>query len=135
MPGYAKAESLWTKEYQVAQAEGQKLQATLDSAMANYQQAQPMLSPSQRTTRERLLSGQRDSLEGKLQVLQERVQNRQQELIAPMQQRLTAVIDGVRAEGNYWMILDYTGQGSGVVSYDKSLDISDRVARRLQQSN
>jgi Skp family chaperone for outer membrane proteins len=135
MPGYAKAESLWTKEYQAAQQEGQKLQATLDSAIATYQQAQAMLSPSQRTTRERVLGAQRDSLEGKLQALQEKVQSRQQELMAPMQQRLTAVIDGMRAEGNYWLILDYTGQGSGIISYDKSLDISDRVARRLLQSN
>lgn len=135
MPGYAKAESLWTKEYQTAQSEGQKLQSALDSAFATYQQAQPMLSPSQRTTRERVLGAQRDSLEGKLQALQDRVQSRQQDLLSPIQQRLTAVIDGVRAEGNYWMILDYTGQGTGIISYDKSLDISDRVARRLQQSN
>ena len=135
MPGYAKAESLWTKEYEAAQIEGRKLQATLDSAIATYQQSQAMLSPSQRTTREKALSVQQDSLNAKLQVLQERVQNRQQELIAPMQQRLTAVIDGMRAEGNYWMILDYTGQGTGIISYDKSLDISDRVARRLQTSN
>lgn len=135
MPGYQKAESLWTREYESAQIEGRKLQATMDSALANYQQAQPMLAPSQRTTRERVLTAQRDSLEGKLQALQDKVQNRQQELIAPMQQRLTAVIDGIRAEGNYWLILDYTGQGSGIISYDKSLDISDRVARRLQQSN
>jgi outer membrane protein len=135
MPGYAKAESLWTKEFQTAQGEGQKLQVTLDSAVANYRQAQAMLSPSQRSTREKSLAAQEDSLQAKLQGLQERVQGRQQELIAPMQQRLTAVIEGIRAEGNYWVILDYTGQGSGIISYDKSLDISDRVARRLQQSN
>lgn len=135
MPGYAKAESLWTKEYKAAQDEGQKLQTTLDSAVATYQQSQAMLSPSQRTTREKALTIQQDSLNAKLQGLQEKVQNRQQELIAPMQQRLTAVIDGMRAEGNYWMILDYTGPGTGIISYDKSLDISDRVARRLQQSN
>ena len=135
MPGYAKAESLWTKEYEAAQVEGRKLQATLDSAVATYRQAQAMLSPSQRTTREKSLAAQQDSLETKLQGLQDRVQNRQQELLVPMQQRLTAVIDGIRAEGNYWVILDYTGQGTGIISYDKSLDISDRVARRLQQSN
>lgn len=135
MPGYAKAESLWTKDYEAAQIEGRKLQAVMDSALANYRQAQAMLSPSQRTIREKALSTQNDSLEAKLQGLQDRVQGRQQELIAPMQQRLTAIIDGIRAEGNYWMILDYTGQGTGIISYDKSLDISDRVARRLSQSN
>ena len=84
MPGYQKAESLWTKEYESAQIEGRKLQATMDSALATYQQAQPMLSPSQRTTRERVLTAQRDSLEGKLQALQEKVQSRQQENTLPI---------------------------------------------------
>lgn len=137
MPGYAKAESTYTKEYQAAQGEAQKLQAVMDSAIASYQQSQAMLSPSARTAREKVLSAQNDSMQAKVQVLQERVQARERELLAPMQQRLTAIIDGIRAEGNYWLIID-TGNpavGQLIVSYDKSLDITDRVARRLLQSN
>lgn len=137
MAGYAKAESTYTKELQSAQAEAQRLQAVLDSAVSTYQQSQAMMSPSARTAREKVLSAQRDSLEGKLQALQERVGSRERELLAPMQQRLTAIIEGIRAEGNYAMVIDMGNPAVTqlIVAYDKALDITERVARRLLQSN
>jgi outer membrane protein len=137
MPGYAKAESLYTKELQVAQAEGQKLQASWDSTLAAFQQSQAMMSPSARTTRERALSAQNDSLQAKLQALQERVGNKERELLQPMQTRLTAIIDGIRAEGNYSLVIDMGNPAAAglIVSYDKALDITVLVARRLTQSN
>ena len=106
MAGYAKAESTYTRELQSAQSEAQRLQAAMDSAVSTYQQSQAMLSPSARTAREKVLSAQRDSLEGKLQALQERVGTKERELLAPMQQRLTAIIEGIRAEGNFAMVID-----------------------------
>ncbi len=137
MAGWAKAESTYTKELQTATAEAQKLQAVMDSALSTYQQSQAMMSPSARTAREKALTAQRDSLEGKLQKLQERVGSRERELLSPMQQRLTAIIEGMRAEGNYAMVIDLGNPAVGqlIVSYDKALDITDRVARRLLQSN
>jgi outer membrane protein len=137
MTGYAKAESTYTKELQTAQSEAQKLQAVLDSAVSTYQQSQAMMSPSARTAREKVLAAQRDSLEGKLQALQEKVGARERELLEPMQRRLTAIIDGIRAEGNYAMVIDLGNPAVTqlIVSYDKALDITDRVARRLLQSN
>lgn len=137
MAGYAKAESTYTKELSVATAEAGKLQAVMDSALSTYQQSQAMMSPSARTAREKALTTQRDSLEVKLQKLQERVGIRERELLQPMQQRLTAIIDGVRAEGNYAMVIDLGNPAVAqlIISYDKSLDITDRVARRLLQSN
>jgi Skp family chaperone for outer membrane proteins len=84
-----------------------------------------------------VLSAQRDSLEGKLQSLQERVGSRERELLAPMQQRLTAIIEGIRAEGNFAMVIDMGNPAVTqlIVAYDKALDITERVARRLLQSN
>ena len=136
MPGYAKAESTWTKELQAAQVEGQKMQAAFDSTVAVYQQSSAMLSPSAKTTREKALNAQNDSLQAKLQSLQDRVQGRERELLAPMQTRLAAIIDGVRAEGNYALIIDLGNPNSqNIVSYDKALDITDRVLRRLPPSD
>ena len=45
-----------------------------------------------------------------------------------------AVLDGVRAEGNYVMIIDI-GTASSIISYDKSLDLTVKVAQRLAQTN
>lgn len=137
MPGYARAESLYTKEGQAASGEAQKLQAAWDSTVAAYQQSQAMLSPSARTTRERALGAQNDSLQAKLQALQERVGNKERELLQPMQTRLSAIIDGIRAEGNYSVVFDMGNPAAAglIVSYDKALDITVLVARRLSQSN
>ncbi len=137
MPGYAKAESLYTKDLAAAQSDGQKLQAAWDSTVAAYQQSQAMLSPSARTAREKALSVQNDSLQARLQALQERVGGRERELLQPMQTRLSSIIEGVRAEGNFWLVIDLGNPqiGGFIVAYDKSLDITERVARRLLQSN
>jgi len=96
-----------------------------------------MMSPSARTTRERALSAQNDSLQAKLQGLQDRIGNRERELLQPMQTRLSAIIDGVRAEGNYSVVIDLGNPGAAslFVSFDKALDITALVARRLTQSN
>jgi len=134
MPGFAKAESTWTKEAELAKAEAQRLQAGFDSAVAQYQQSQAMLSPSARSTREKQLQAQSDSLQAKIQGINDRVGQRERELLQPMQDRLKAILDGFRAEGNYAMIIDI-GSASSIVSYDKSLDITVKVAQRLAQSN
>ena len=136
MPGYAKAESTWTKEAQTAQAEGQRLKAAFDSTVETYRQSSAMMSATARTAREKVLGAQQDSLQAKLQTLQERVDSKERELLTPMQTRLQAIIDGIRAEGNYALVIDLDNQlSANIVSYDKSLDITDRVMRRVLQSN
>jgi outer membrane protein len=137
MPGYARAESLWTREAKTAEQEAQKLRAPFDSAVAAFQQSSAMMTPTNRTARERQLRAQQDSLQQRLQALEQRVDAKERELLTPMQQRLSAVIEGIRAESNFWFVIDLGNQASSavIVSYDKSLDITDRVLRRLQQSS
>jgi outer membrane protein len=136
MPGYAKAESTYAKEAQLAQGEADRMQAAWDSTIAAYRQSSAMLSASAKTAREKVLQAQGDSLQGKLQKIRERVEARERELLTPMQTRLQAIIDGIRAEGNFAAVVDLDNPYSqNIVSYDKSLDITDRVVRRLQQSD
>ncbi len=135
MPGYAAAESLFAKEAEAAQGEAQKIRAAFDSAVANYQQSQAMMTASTRTAREKALAAQQDTVQAKLQAIQNRVGLRERELLTPMQDRLRSIIDGFRAEGNYAFIIDLASEASSnIVSYDKSLDITLRVAQRLAQT-
>lgn len=132
MPGYAQAESTFAKEATAAESEAQKLQSQWDSTVAQFQQSQAMMTPSNRTARERQLSAQADSLQAKLQAIQSRIRAKESELLNPIQERLRAVIDGIRAEGNYALIIDLGSQtAAGIIAYDKSLDITMRVAQRL----
>ena len=72
----------------------------------------------------------------KLQLLQSRVGARERELLGPLQERLRAIIEGIRAEGNYALIIDVGSEASAnIVSYDRSLDITVKVAQRLAQAN
>ena len=135
MPGYAKAESTYVKEGEATQSELRKLQAQLDSALAQFQQQEPMLSASTRATRRKELETKNEQLQTRARDLQQKLALKERELLQPMQERLTAIIEGIRAESNYAMIIDLGAQGLGIVTYDKSLDITPRVVQRLRQSN
>jgi outer membrane protein len=135
MPGYAKAESTYVKEGEATQAELRKLQAQLDSALTQFQQQEPMLSASNRATRRKELETKNEQLQTRARDLQQKLALKERELLQPMQDRLTAIIEGIRAESNYAMIIDLGSQGLGIVTYDKSLDITPRVVQRLRQTN
>lgn len=134
MPGWAQAESLFVKERDVAGQELQTLQVALDSAAALFQQQSPMLSPTNRTTRQRELQQQQERLQTRYDEIQQAMGRREQELLSPMQERLTAIIDGIRAEGTYAVIFDIGAQSGLVISMDRSLDITARVLQRIAQS-
>ena len=134
MPGYQAAESSFAKEGEAAQKEAQRVRAPFDSAVATYQASQAMMTPSNRTAREKQLAAQQDSVQARLQAIQNRLAGKERELLQPMQERLKSIIDGIRAEGNYAMIIDLGSEAStNIISYDKALDITLRVAQRLAQ--
>ena len=132
MPGYAAAESTFTKEIEAGRAEAGKLQAAMDSAVAEFEQQQQMLSPSNRAAKRKELETKGQQAQQKQAEIQQRLAQRERDLLQPMQERLTAVIEGIRAEGNYAMIIDLGAQNNGIITYDKTLDITARVAQRLR---
>ena len=60
------------------------------------------------------------------------MQARQAELVKPIMQRVQTVIEAIRAEDGYAVILDVGSQVSVVVAADKKLDLTDRVLARLK---
>ena len=131
-PGYASAESTFTKELATYRIEVQKLQATLDSAASDFEQKSVMLSPTQRAAKRKDLQGQQEQLEKRTQELQTRAATRERELLDPIQSKVNSVIEGVRASGNYAMIFDVSAPNSGIVTADKSLDLTDKVIQQLK---
>jgi outer membrane protein len=131
-PGYAQAESTFTKELQTYRGEVQKLQATLDSAASDFEQQSVMLSPTQRAAKRKDLQGQQQKVEQRTQELQQRAASRERELLDPIQSKVNSVIEGLRAAGNYAMIFDVSAPNSGIVTADKSLDLTDKVIQQLK---
>ncbi|MGH7516807.1 MAG: OmpH family outer membrane protein [Gemmatimonadales bacterium] len=133
-PGYAKAESTFAKELEGFRTEVQKLQAGLDSAAQDFEQQSVALSPTSRQTKRKELEAQQEKLQQRTQELQQRAATRERELLEPIQQRINSVIEGIRAAGGYAIIFDVSAPGNGIVTGDKSLDLTQRVLTQLQAS-
>jgi outer membrane protein len=131
-PGYVKAESTFTKELEGYRVEVQKLQATLDSAASDFDQQSVMLSPTQRAAKRKDLQAQQQKLEQRTQELQQRAATRERELLDPIQSKVNSVIEGVRAAGNYAVIFDVSAPNNGIVTADKSIDLTQRVIQQLK---
>jgi outer membrane protein len=131
-PGYVKAESTFTKELANYRVEVQKLQASLDSAASDFDQQSVMLSPTQRAAKRKDLQAQQQKLEQRTQELQKQAATRERELLDPIQSKVNSVIEGVRAAGNYAMIFDVSAPNNGIVTADKTLDLTQRVIQQLK---
>ncbi|MGH7519982.1 MAG: OmpH family outer membrane protein [Gemmatimonadales bacterium] len=133
-PGYARAESLYLKEVDAFRTEVQKLQQQLDSAVQAFDQAALVLSPAARQTKQRDLQTMQQRMEQRTNELQDRARQREQELLQPIQARVNSVIQGIRAELNYALILDADAAGGLIAAADPALNITARVLQRLSQA-
>jgi len=133
-PGYSAAESTFNREVQGFRDEVQKLQQQLDSAVRAFDQQSIALSPTAKQAKQKELQQLQQRFEQRSNDLQSRAQQREQELLQPIQARVNAVIQGLRAEGNYTIIFDADAPGNNIVAADPALDITSKVLDRLKQS-
>jgi outer membrane protein len=131
-PGYAKAESTYTKEVEGFQNQIRKLQAGLDSSANAFEQQSVMLSPTQRQAKRKDLEAQQQKVEQQARELRQKVAQRERELLEPIQSKINAVIEGLRAAGNYAVIFDVSAPNSPIVTADRSLDLTDKVVQQLK---
>lgn len=131
-PGYESADSTLAAERAGFQQEANSLQGQLDSAMAAFDQQQLVLSPQAREEKVTELRALNDRIQSRMQELQNQDLERQRELVAPLEQRIQAVIDGIRAERNLSIVFDVANPNSTIISADPSLDLTPLVVSRLQ---
>ncbi len=133
-PGYAAAESLYLKEVEGYRTEVQKLQQRLDSSVQALDQQAIALSPAARAAKQKDLQAMQQRMEQRTNELQDKARQREQELLSPLQARVNSVIQGLRAELNYSLILDADAAGGLIAASDPALNITARVLQRLQQA-
>jgi len=133
-PGYAAAESTFAKEFKAMQDEVEKLQRQLDSAVSLYQQQEIALSPSAKKSKRDELTGMQGRLEQRRTELSNKSQQRERELVGPIEDRVKGVIEGVRAERNVGILFDVSAQGNNIVAADRTLDLTQLVIQRLKGS-
>lgn len=113
-----------------ADSELQLLGRGLQAAFDEYQQQAMTMTPEARQAREAELQNQQRALQSREQELNLQFQERQAELLQPVMERVTAVIEEIRVEGSYALILDSASQA--ILAGDPALDLTQEVLTRLQ---
>jgi outer membrane protein len=112
------------------QAELTQLGEEGNQLVQQYQQQQAMLSEEARANREEEIRLKQEEYNQRLQQLDQQAAARRAELLQPVMDRINQVIEQVRAEGGYALILDVTGPS--VVASDPALDLTQQIIERLK---
>lgn len=131
-PGYTAANAALQKEIEGFRAQVEKLNARLDSAVAALSQNSVMLSNTVKQAETRKLQAMKDSIDIKTNEVQQQASQRRDDLLKPYEDRVQAVLDGLRAGGNYCYIFDVSAPGNAILSADKSLDLTQKAIDQLK---
>jgi outer membrane protein len=134
VPGYAAAESTLNDEIASFRQEVEQMQVRLDSTVRAYDQQQIALSPSARTAKQQEIRETQQRLQQRYAELQTRASERERELVAPLEERVKGIIEGIRAERNLAFVFDVGAPGNNIVAADRTLDLTPLVIQRLQSA-
>lgn len=133
-PGYEEAADSFETISANAQGELTGLQTSYDSAVTAFQQTQVVLTPTARQEKQAELEQLGQRFEGRAQEIRNQLMQHERRLLAPLEERVQAVIEGIRAERNIAMIFDVSTQPNAIISADTNLDITGIVIQRLTGS-
>ncbi len=128
-PGAAEAARTFERELADMRTQLQEQAAVVDSMLQDYQRQEVLLSPQAKETKQQEILNLRNQLQQQQGEMDSQAQQRQQELLGPILEQVGAVIETLRAENNYSIVLDASKEG--LVAADTTLDITDTVLARL----
>jgi outer membrane protein len=131
-PGRAAAEATLTKEGEGYRAQVTKMQDSINALLAKYQKDEPTLSATAKDTRQKAIQSMETDFQAAQLKFQQLFAARQTEVMAPITDAVKKVLDDIRVEDGFTMILSNDPQTTNVVSFDKNMDITDRVVSRLR---
>jgi outer membrane protein len=131
-PGAREAQTTLEREMGELRTQVQQMEQTLDSMMTVYDQRQVMLSPEAKREMQDEIRARQREFQGRAQQMEQQASERQAELLQPIMARVQQVIDALRVERGYALVLD-AAEG-GLISADPTLDITQEVLSRLRSS-
>jgi len=132
-PGYQDALNNFQQEFSPVEGELQGMAAARDSMIQDFERQAALLSPTARGEKEMEIRQLQQQLTTRAEELQVRMGERERELLAPLEERVQVVIDGIRAERNLSVVFDLT-RTQGIVAADQTVDLTALVIQRLQGS-
>lgn len=131
-PGRAEAEAQFDKEVVAYRAQLQRMSDSAAALEAAFERDAPGLDTASRTRRSNAVRDKEAEFQSRARMLDSTMQTRQAELVRPIMEQVQKVIEAIRAEEGYSMILDVGAQTSVIVAADKKLDLTDKVLARLK---
>lgn len=130
-PGRVAAESTYNKELVAFQKQQQTWSDSLRKQYEAYQKAEPTLTPAKKASEQERIQKLQQDLANLNTLGEQKMQQREREVLAPLMEVVRNTIDEIRSEGGYAMI--FSGdENSPIVSADKNLDLTERVVARLK---
>jgi outer membrane protein len=129
-PGAAEVRSTIEKEMNKHRADLALADDSLKNLITAYEKKQLVLSADARKKEEDAIRARQGALQNRAQTLEQQMVKRQQELAAPIMERINTVLQAIRTEGGYAVILD-AANGS-IVAADSTLDLTNTVLTRLR---
>lgn len=130
-PGYEEALQTFQAEFAPVEAELEAMVQTRDSMIQEYDRQSVVMSPTARQEKETEIRGLQSRVEQRARDFDQRRQQRERELVAPLEERVQAVIEGIRAERNLVIVLDVAST-QGIVAVSAAADLTQVVIQRLQ---
>jgi len=107
------------------------MQDSLNKMLADYQKKEPTMTAANKQKAQDAMQSYQTEMQATNLKFQQQFAARQSEVMAPITDAVKKVIDDIRTEDGYAMILANDPGQSVIVAADKNLDITDRVVSRL----
>ena len=132
-PGRAEAEKQFETETGVYRDQIKRMSDSLNAMVAAFEKRQASLSAVARDAQGKEIQAKEASYQTRTRELEQKAQQRQNELVQPILDRIKLAIEDIRIEGGYSFVFN-VDQGSPIVAYDKNLNVTDRVLTKLRSA-
>ena len=127
------AQEQFKREMVPFESEVQALEAEISGLINRFQAQQVTLSPDVRRNRQQEILQKQQQYRDRVGEIEAEAARRQQELVAPIMERINTIIQDVRREGSYTFIFDLSA--GGLIAADETLDLTEEVIQRLSQED
>ena len=128
-PGAQEAQQAFEREMQGYTTEAQQLQDELTRMQSQLAQQELTLSPEAKRNRQEQIQQKAQQAQARMAEMDQIAARRRSELVQPVMDKITAVIEKMREEGSYSMILDVAA--GAIIAADPALDLTAQVLTRL----
>lgn len=131
-PGAREAQEEFDREMERYRGEIQQMGQELERLISQYQQQERTMSPEAREQRQDEIRRQEDRYQARVDEMEMEAARKRQELVEPILERMSQVIEEIRAEGDYALIFDTASRS--IIAADPTLDLTEQVILRLRQA-